>query len=883
MATTNCNLVWLADLPATMALASLPQAMAAWFVSRFGQPTSIQRLAWPALAAGKNVLISAPTGTGKTLAAFLPLLATFRTDSPWSVGTGIRGLYLSPLRALGNDANRNLTDALTELSSFPPEGLSTGLRLAVRTGDTSPEERRAFADNPPDVLLTTPESLAVLLSQPRLAQHFASLRWVVVDEVHALAGSKRGADLSLSLERLERLAGPLQRVGLSATARPLEEAAQFLVGVGRPCAIAASAETTPLELRITPLQRQGSFLTELVDRIVPLLPSAASTLIFTNTRGLAERLVWILRRRLPDWTDLIAVHHSSLSADRRRVVESQFKAGQLRTVVSSTSLELGIDIGPVERVILVHPPGDVVRLLQRLGRSGHGPGRVRRGLVLTATPAELLEAAVTATSGRSAQCEPLRSIVHPLDVLCQQILGMATSWGPPAGGHSPAWAEACSSDDVFALVRQAHPYRELSRTDFDDCLRYLFGLDHKDEPWLPARLRGTPLQFTIHDQRTARLLRRNLGTILTEEPVAVLALPSLSPEMREEPPTQQTIGHVDTLFAERLQPGDRFLLDGRCLEFRRQEETGLLVEEVMGRPVVPRWGGEGWPLSADLARRLFLLRRQAAEALREGPEGLAHLLRHDLGLEPEAVAILTDHFHRQDCLSEIPEPDVCLIEVVTREHGEEYYLHTPLNRLANDALARVMIHRLARDHGKTAMPIVADLGLALLSTRGTLATADRLAELFRSLLASNEFDADLDAALDTSNAWRERFQKVALTGLMLLRNPLGQRRRVGGRDWGERLLFEQVRVHDPNFVLLRQAAREVRSDWSDGPGARAYVEGLAMLSIRCRWLSRPSPFAENWTQADAGESEPLESPAEVLQRLHSLLLASGQGAGMENS
>jgi ATP-dependent helicase Lhr and Lhr-like helicase len=861
MANTNCDLVWLPDIPAAAALAALPQGMARWFVSRYGEPTNIQRISWPHLAAGRHLLISAPTGTGKTLAAFLPLLATLMSNSPWSVGAGVRGLYLTPLRALGNDANRNLTDALAEMTAFLPPRDSVP-RLAVRTGDTPAAERRAFAENPPDVLLTTPESLAVLLSQPRLAQHFSGLRWVIVDEVHALTGGKRGADLSLSLERLERLAGSeIQRVGLSATARPLEEAARFLVGVDRPCAIAACNDNAPLELTVSPLAGQGSFLTELVDRIAPLLPAAESTLIFTNTRGLAEKLGWILRQRLPDWNERIAVHHSSLSAERRRVVESQFKAGQLRAVVSSTSLELGIDIGPIDRVILVHPPGDVVRLLQRLGRSGHGPGRVRRGLVLTATPAELLEAAVTAVSGQSAQCEPLRSIVHPLDVLCQQILGMAC-------------ADAWSSNDVFALVRQAYPYRDLSRTDFDECMHYLFGRDCRDEAWLPTRLRGTPERFVICDQRTARLLRRNLGSILTEEPVAVQMQIA---DAEETLPPPQTIGHVDTLFAERLQPGDRFLLDGRCLEFRRQDDTGLLVEEVVGRrPATPRWGGDGWPLSADLARRLFVLRRQAAEALCEGPEALNHLLRHDMGLEAAAAAILVGYFQRQDCLSEIPEPDVCLIEVVTREFGEEYYLHTPLNRLANDALARVLVHRLARDHGKTVQPIVADLGLALLLRTGALAAGPGLAELFRGLLDAVNFEADLDAALESSNAWRERFQKVAYTGLMLLRNPLGRPRRVGGRDWGERLLFEQVRVHDPDFVLLRQAAREVRSDWSDVVGAHAHVTRLPDLLIRCRWLSRPSPFAENWTQADAGESEPLESPVEVLQRLHSLLQANGQ-------
>jgi len=704
------------------------------------------------------------------------------------------------------------------------------------------------------VLLTTPESLAVLLSQPRLRPHWSGLRWVVIDELHALAGSKRGADLSLSLERLERLAeSPMQRVGMSATAAPLDETARFLAGAGRACAIASLADTSPLRIAITPLAGEKRFLAELVERIAPLLPEQRSTLVFTNTRGLAERLAWTLRRELPGWDQLIAVHHSALAADRRRDVETQFKAGHLRAVVSSTSLELGIDIGPIDLVVLVHPPGDVVRLLQRLGRSGHGPGRVRRGLVLTASASELLEAAVTVRSSQPAQCEPLRPIEQPLDVLCQQILGMAS-------------ADTCSADDLFLLVRRAYPYRDLSREDFDDCLRYLLGLDRSGETWLPARLRGSPEQFRVCDQRTARLLRRNLGSILTEEPMGVYLL-----EGGGEEPAPRLIGQVDLLFAERLQSGDRFLLDGRCLEVRRQDPDALFVEETVGRPAVPRWGGDGLPLSAALAERLFLLRVQAAEALRDGPEANALWLERDLGLDKAGAELLAAHFQQQDQVSEIPDAGVCLVEVVPRNGGVEYYLHTPLNRLASDVLARVLVHRLAQDRGRAVIPIVADLGLALLVRGGPLAEGPELADLFRLLLDVRDFDIDLNASLTASDLLRQRFQRVALTGLMLLRNPLGRKRRVGGPDWGERRLFEQVQAHDPDFVLLRQAAREVRTDCCDVRTAREYVERLPGRAIRCRWLTQVSPFASSWTQAEVGEPEGLESPAEALQRLHAAL------------
>jgi ATP-dependent Lhr-like helicase len=582
-------------------------------------------------------------------------------------------------------------------------------------------------------------------------------------------------------------------------------------------------------------------------------------LIFANTRSLAERLCWTLRRRYPAWSEQIAVHHSALTATRRRDVERRLKQGRLRVVVSSTSLELGIDIGSVAGVILVHPPGGVIRLLQRVGRSGHGPGRPRRGLVLTTTAAELLEATVTATSSRSEssrlalpQYEPVRVPVHPLDVLCQQLLGLAAQ---------QAWLP----DEAFDLVRRAYPYRDLPRKDFDDCLDYLSGRRRDGRGWLPARLRWEGGRFTILDEWTARLLRRNVGTILAEESCAVRVEGTPDQALA----TSSMIGEVAEVFAERLQPGDRFLLDGRCLELRRKAGQALWVQEVVGRPAVPRWASDGWPLSPDLARRLYLLRVRAAEALRDGPTALAELLRRDYGLEGRAIAELTAYFQRQECLSEIPDPTTCLVEAVGSESGTGYYVHTPLHRAGNDALARVAVLRLARDRGWAASSLVADLGFALFCRY----TVELRPDDFRLLLAVQAFHADLAAALADSVTLRERFRCVALTGLMLLRNPLGQRRRVGGPDWAERRLFNQVSASAPDFVLLRQALREVRDECCAAEAARAFLEDLPRLTLRCRRLAEVSPFAASWTQTAAGPAETVDSPAEALQRLHAALQA----------
>lgn len=844
--------------PEEAALAALPDGVARWFHQRFGPATGGQRLAWPVIVQGDHLLLSAPTGTGKTLAAFLPIIGGLADSRlPGAAGPSVACLYVAPLKALAEDACRSLHAHLDDLAHYLPSGVGLP-RLAVRTGDTPAAARRRLVEDPPEVLLTTPESLAVLLSQPGLRPVFGGLRWVVVDEVHALAATKRGADLALSLERLAEGGPGPQRIGLSATAAPLEETARYLVGTGRSCVIAQVPEGGVPRLRIAPLEQRAGFLGPLVSRLTPELRSHRATLIFTNTRSLAERLAWALRRHLPDWDSLIAVHHSALAAARRREVEEGFKAGRLRVVVSSTSLELGIDIGSVELAVLVHPPVDVVRLLQRVGRAGHGPGRVRQGLVLTATPAELLEAAVTASSGRARQCELLQVPRHPLDVLCQQLVGMA------AGGTR-------SADEAFALVRRAAPFRDLSRRDFDDCLAYLFGLDRETEPWLPARLQGDTTSFSIRDEATARLLRRNLGTILAEESVAVLLQPAGAPvdDIEADPP--RLVGTVDEGFAERLQPGDRFLLDGRCLECRRRDAGAVLVDEVLGRPRIPRWAGEGLPLSPELARRLFVLRTQAVEALRDGPEALARLLQQEYELGPDAAALLVEFFHGQECISEIPDEKTLLIEVVAVPGGDACYLHTPLNRAGNDALARVAVHRLVRDHGRSATSLVADLGLGLM-VRGRL---EEVPDLVRTLLAVEGFDADLDAALADSDALRSRFQRVAQTGLMLLRNPLGRRRRVGGRDWGGRHLFDQVRDRDPAFILIRQALRELRTGPCDADAARAFVEEVRSRAVRCRRLARVSPFVEGWTQLEAGAAESAETPAEALRRLHATLMEGG--------
>jgi ATP-dependent Lhr-like helicase len=830
-------------LSAATLLGQLAAPIRDWFVERFREPTLVQRLAWPALLAGRNVLISGPTGSGKSLAAFVPLFERLLAES---FRPAIRCLYVAPLKALTNDARTNLQSQLKELCARLPGHVACP-QVAVRTGDARTSERKQLLTEPPQILLTTPESLAIMLCQPAFREILAQVRHVVIDEIHALAINKRGADLSLGLERLEDLAGaPLQRIGLSATCAPLDEAARFLVGAKRACCVAKTGESSRLDLEVEPLPLSGGFWRTLVARLEPELRRNRTTLIFTNVRSTSERLAWLLKRRYPDWANSIAVHHSSVARKLRLEVEQRMKAGELRAVVSSASLELGIDVGRIDGVVLVHPPGCVIRLLQRVGRSGHEPGGVRRGLILTAVPSELMEATVTGASGRAGEYDRLAIVEQPLDVLCQHLAGMAT-------------AESWTSAEAYALVRRAYPYREISREDFDGCLHYLSGRRSDGAEWVPPRLAWSDNRWTILDERTALILRRNLGTILAEDSSHV--------RLRDG----DKVGEVEEGFADRLNPGDRFLLGGRVLEYRKFERGTVLVDEAVGMPVAPKWAGAGWVMAAELARRLYALRVRAAEALRDGAPCLRELLHEDYQLGDAAVAMLVDYFEQQERVSEIPEANTLLTEIVADDWSVTYYCHTPLNQAGNDALARVVVVRLARCLNRSAQSLVADLGFSFQLRDRRLLPFEELQSLFEP----DGFITDLDASLKESPILRERFRRVATTGLMILRNPLGPRRKVGGVQWAERRLFDRVLASDPDFVLLKQALQEVRFESCDAATALDFCHSLARCRWRCRSLAAPSPFAESWSQLVAGPAGEVDSPDEALLRLHAALTAAG--------
>ncbi|MFO0967687.1 MAG: hypothetical protein U0793_19165, partial [Gemmataceae bacterium] len=421
--------------------------------------------------------------------------------------------------------------------------------------------------------------------------------------------------------------------------------------------------------------------------------------------------------------------------------------------------------------------------------------------------------------------------------------------------------------EALALFRRCYAYRGLDGETLERCLDYLCGLDRQGRPWLLPRLRWVAQdeanvvaetggrRFTIVSERMARLMRRNLGTILNEDPREVRLLQDASPNpdnLDDVAPRATPVGALDEGYADRLQPGDRFVLDGRCFEYAQDAPDALLVREVFGSPFVPHWSGRGWSIAAELAERIYLFRLQVAEALRDGKETARAFLGEEMHLSGPACAEVIRLFLQQEALSQVPDIHTLLIEAIATDGGVDYYLHTPLNRPGNDAILRLVLLRLERDWGLKGNGAVADLGL-LLSL-----PLERVLEpgAWRTLLAAGGFRADFERCLDNSPAFRERFARVATTGLMVLRSPWTRKRKVGGQGWVSRRLFDLVRQADPEFVLLRQAEEEMRSKVCDAPAALRYLERLPRLAIQLRWLEEPSPFAASWTQPAEVEPAP---------------------------
>ena len=597
-----------------------------WFSSRFAGPTEPQQLGWPHLAEGRDVLIAAPTGSGKTLTAFLAAIdKLLRLAETGELTDEIRVVYVSPLRALSNDMHRNLEVPLAQILALAAEsGLDLSpIRVGLRTGDTSSSQRAAIVRRPPHILVTTPESLYLMLTSPKARETLKSVDTVIVDEIHALVRDKRGSHLALTLERLAELAtGPLQRIGLSATQRPIEDMARFLVGqgklgssnsetepessplpviidVGHQRELDLAIEVPPSELGTVCMHEQWE---EINQRIVELVNSHRATLIFVNTRRLAERLTHQLSELLG--VEAISSHHGSLAADHRHDTERRLKSGQLKAVVATASLEMGLDIGYIDLVIQIGSPRNIATFLQRIGRSGHALGLVPKGRLFALTRDELFECMAVMRAIRHGHLDKIPIPVAPLDVLSQQIVAEVAT-------------RDCASDELFALCRRAAPYRNLQRADFDRVIHLLSeGITHHA---------GRSRVYLHHDQIGRRLRARPGARIAATSNAG--AIPEIFSIRVITEDDHTVVGTVDEDFGTESQGGDVFLLGNTSWQIRYLRGGDLFVRDAHGAPpTIPFWNGEAPGRTFELSDEVSALREEIEKRLDDPPAAEAWLM-----------------------------------------------------------------------------------------------------------------------------------------------------------------------------------------------------------------------------------------------------------------
>jgi ATP-dependent Lhr-like helicase len=587
-------------------------ALARWFARRFPDgPTEAQEQGWPLVREGADTLIAAPTGSGKTLAGFLVAIdAAYRAhEAGEELGAQTRLIYVSPLKALAVDIHQNLERPLAEIAEIARElGCSVPpITVAVRTGDTTPSARTAMAKTPPTFLVTTPESLYLLLTAQRSRAVLTDVRTVIVDEIHALARDKRGAHLALSLERLDRLqqGERPQRIGLSATQRPIETTARLLTGNARGAArvvdcghrrdISVRVELPQSELSAVASTEQ---LEELVDRIAEHVASRRTTLVFVNTRRLSERLAHMLGERLGE--DQVAAHHGSLSADRRQRTESRLRAGDLRALVATASLELGIDIGPVELVCQIGSPRSIATFLQRVGRSNHSRLGVPEGILYPMTRDELVECAALMAAVHSGRLDATSAPEQPLDILAQQVIAEVAAAGE------------CDEQALFELARAAAPYAALARGDFDAVLELAADGIRTGRGARMAYLHRDRVNGVLRPRRGARLAALTSGGAIAEVgDYRVVAEPE-----------DTTIGSVNEDFAIESMAGDVFLLGTHSWQVRRVTPGEMRVVDAHGaNPTIPFWLGEAPARTDELSEEVSELRRRVGEVLAGDDDG----------------------------------------------------------------------------------------------------------------------------------------------------------------------------------------------------------------------------------------------------------------------
>ena len=829
-----------------------------WFNSKFDDLTPPQSMAVPLIHNKENVLVSSPTGSGKTLTAFLSIINDFlKLHRESKFEDGVHAIYISPLKALANDIDRNLKQPLDEMMKIAEE-LDIDvpeIKVAVRSGDTSLKERARMVRKPPHILITTPESLGLLLSSKKFRDHFRKTRYIILDEIHDLANNKRGTHLSLSVERLAQLIDnePV-RIGLSATQAPIEDIAGFLGGFikgkPRPVNIVDVKERKHLDLKvICPVDNLTLHSTEVInskmyDLLVDLVNDHRTTLIFTNTRAGTESIAIQLKER---GIEKLAAHHGSLSKEMRLDVEEKLKGGEMDVVVSSTSLELGIDIGYVDLVIQIGSPKSIAKGLQRIGRAGHDLKAISKGRLVVFDPDDLVECAVLVRSAYEGQIDRVSIPEKATDVLAQSIIGMSLDRN---------W----NSDEMYELVVSAYPYRNLTKREFLDVLDFLGG-NALEKHGVYPKIWYNKKDKDIGIKRGSRqIYNMNIGTIPQEINYTVVL------EGRGA-----QLGNLSEKFVENLSKNDIFVLGGRTYQFLECNRTTVVVKDGLGRkPTVPSWSGEMLPRSFDLSESVGKFRAEVEIKLELDEEEIIEWLKKEFRLDKGAAKTIISHLDEQKKICGfIPSDKQLMVEGYIDNRGRSGAIfHFPFGRRVNDALARAFAFQLGKEIGSSVRISLSDDAFLLTFPR-------RLAiEGIADRLLPKSLKPLLRKAITNTEIFAQRFRHCANRSFMVLRNYKGREISLPRQQLRTSQVLEAINEVD-SFPMLEEAYREVLYDAFDLKNAQIIIDDILKgeRKIKYRTYSPvPSPLSHSLILSGLSDIVLMEDRSALLRELHAQVL-----------
>lgn len=854
------------------ALSPFHPVVQAWFQETLGEPTEPQVRGWPVIRSGRDVLIAAPTGSGKTLTAFLACLdELFRAAAAGTLGDETRVLYVSPLKALGNDVQKNLLAPLEQLKARArAEGVELpDIRVMVRSGDTPPSERAQMVKKPPHILITTPESLYLYLTSHRARQTLSTVRTVVVDEIHALARDKRGSHFALSLERLRALlrradaTASLQCIGLSATTRPLERLADFLTGTPATCEVVQvghvrawelSLETPEDELSAVPTHEMWG---QVYDRLVQLSASHRTMLVFTNTRRLAERLAHDLGERMGH--EHVRAHHGSMSRELRLSAEELLKAGRLKVMVATASLELGIDVGSIDLVVQLGSPRNIAVMLQRLGRSGHHKSAVSKGLLLALSRDELVECAALLRAIREGTLDAVRLPEAPLDVLAQQVVAEVA-------------AEEWDERALFEAFRRAMPYRQLPWEDYEKVLQLVSEGVSTNRGRSRVHLHRDRVNGRLKPRKGARLMALQNGG----------AIPDLFSYPVIAEPDEKQVGTVDEDFAIDSTAGDVFVLGSTSWRIRRLFDGVVRVENAHGEaPNVPFWRGEAPGRTDELSLEVGRLRE---DVLRR--EDAREWLEHELKLPAHAADLLVRYLKAgAAALTAVPTTCCVVAERFFDEAGGmQLILHAPFGSRINRAWGLALRKSFCRAFDFELQAAATDDAILLsLGEQHSFALTD----IF-DFVSPKSAEKVLTQAVLQAPMFGTRFRWVAGRALTLSRLRNGKRvpppiQRARAEDLIAAVFPEQVGCQDnhggaelepPDHPLVTETMKDCLRDFMDVDGLIRVLEGLRSGAIRKVAVDLPEPSVLShqmlnsapWTYLDDAPLEERRARAVSLRR-----------------